>query len=207
MRVTTGIERLALSKITKRYHAGAGGCTATVTALDGADLLAHAGEVLAIVGGAGSGKSTLLLCAAGLLRPDEGTIHWMRDHGARRQLRRPRYVDIREFDSCARDPVLLPSLPILLIDSCDVLGSRGHRLAARMIGAARANGDCILVAGRSLDSCATLLADGEISALIQMERGRIVSRFGILPRAPGRVAERPPSELTGSVQAGRLPLT
>ncbi|MGI5350813.1 ABC transporter ATP-binding protein [Streptomyces sp. CA-250714] len=43
-------------------------------ALDGIDLVLPRGRFLAVMGRSGSGKSTLLACAAGLDRPDEGTV-------------------------------------------------------------------------------------------------------------------------------------
>ncbi|MCC2336396.1 ABC transporter ATP-binding protein [Cellulomonas wangsupingiae] len=46
----------------------------TVKALDGADLVARAGAVTALVGPNGSGKTTLLLVLAGLLVPDTGQV-------------------------------------------------------------------------------------------------------------------------------------
>ncbi|UZN02854.1 ABC transporter ATP-binding protein [Cellulomonas sp. S1-8] len=45
-----------------------------VKALDGADLVARAGAVTALVGPNGSGKTTLLLVLAGLLVPDSGQV-------------------------------------------------------------------------------------------------------------------------------------
>ncbi|MDP9179359.1 MAG: ATP-binding cassette domain-containing protein [Gemmatimonadota bacterium] len=45
-------------------------------ALRGVDLDVEPGEIVAIVGDKDCGKSTLLMCAAGLLRPDSGSIHW-----------------------------------------------------------------------------------------------------------------------------------
>lgn len=45
-------------------------------ALCGIDLDVERGEIVAIVGDKGCGKTTLLLCAAGLLRPDSGSINW-----------------------------------------------------------------------------------------------------------------------------------
>jgi fructose transport system ATP-binding protein len=45
-----------------------------VTALDGADLVLHPGEVLAVIGDNGAGKSTLIKCLSGAIVPDEGTI-------------------------------------------------------------------------------------------------------------------------------------
>jgi ABC-type Fe3+/spermidine/putrescine transport system ATPase subunit len=43
-----------------------------VRALDGADLVVAAGEVMALLGPSGSGKSTLLAVLAGMLHPSEG---------------------------------------------------------------------------------------------------------------------------------------
>src|SRR3954452_2921841 len=45
-----------------------------VTALDGVDLSAYAGQVLAVVGDNGAGKSTLIKIISGVHRPDDGEI-------------------------------------------------------------------------------------------------------------------------------------
>ena len=45
-----------------------------LTALDGADLTASPGEIVALIGPNGSGKSTLLRAIAGLLVPDAGSV-------------------------------------------------------------------------------------------------------------------------------------
>src|SRR4051812_22220309 len=45
-----------------------------VAALDHVDLAVGPGEVVAVVGPSGCGKSTLLELAAGLQKPDEGSV-------------------------------------------------------------------------------------------------------------------------------------
>ena len=65
---------LELRSVTRRYRAGVTGCSGEVTALDRVSLSVAPGECVGVAGAPGSGKSTLLLCAAGILRPHEGTV-------------------------------------------------------------------------------------------------------------------------------------
>jgi ABC-type multidrug transport system ATPase subunit len=65
---------LEFKSVTRRYRAGVTGCSGEVTALDRVSLTVAAGECVGVGGAPGSGKSTLLLCAAGILRPHEGTV-------------------------------------------------------------------------------------------------------------------------------------
>jgi ABC-2 type transport system ATP-binding protein len=53
-------------------------------ALDGLDLVAQAGQVLAVLGPNGAGKTTFVRAVATLLRPDEGTL-LVAGHDARRE--------------------------------------------------------------------------------------------------------------------------
>ena len=73
---------LRLFGIHKRYRVGHGSCHASVDALRGVTLHVRPQEVVAIAGRPGSGKSTLLMCAAGLLRPDRGRVHWFGESAA-----------------------------------------------------------------------------------------------------------------------------
>ncbi|MGW0632487.1 ABC transporter ATP-binding protein [Streptomyces sp. NPDC002758] len=90
-------------------------------ALQGANLSARAGEILAVTGPSGSGKSTLLHCLAGILVPDSGEI-WF---GGRRidtlsepersALRRDRFGFVFQFgqlvpELTAEENVALPLL-------------------------------------------------------------------------------------------------
>ncbi|MDX3228283.1 ABC transporter ATP-binding protein [Streptomyces sp. ME19-01-6] len=61
-----------LARVSRRYDSGSG--TGGVTALDDVSLSFPAGSFAAIMGPSGSGKSTLLQCAAGLDRPDSGSV-------------------------------------------------------------------------------------------------------------------------------------
>jgi putative ABC transport system ATP-binding protein len=61
---------LAMAGVRKTYEAE----TAPVRALRGVDLVVERGEFVALMGPSGCGKSTLLHVAAGLDRPDEGSV-------------------------------------------------------------------------------------------------------------------------------------
>ncbi|MEU6430919.1 ABC transporter ATP-binding protein [Microbispora sp. NPDC046973] len=61
---------LELHGVTKRHGTG----DAAVTALDDVSLTIPRGVFAAVMGPSGSGKSTLLHCAAGLDRPDSGSV-------------------------------------------------------------------------------------------------------------------------------------
>ncbi|HKS05666.1 MAG TPA: ATP-binding cassette domain-containing protein [Gemmatimonadaceae bacterium] len=67
---------LSISHLSKSYRAGVLGCTATVDVLRGLSLELPAGQLVTVEGARGAGKTTLLLCAAGMLRPDEGIVEW-----------------------------------------------------------------------------------------------------------------------------------
>lgn len=62
---------LVLDGVTKRYADP----RRTTVALDAVCLTVEPGEVVAVWGGRGSGRTTLLRVAAGVERPDAGTVH------------------------------------------------------------------------------------------------------------------------------------
>ena len=102
-------------------------------ALRGADYLAEAGEIVAIMGPSGSGKSTLLHCLAGILVPDAGEVFFA---GARidrlsecrrSELRREKFGFVFQFGQLVPELTAEENvaLPLLLTNR-----SRGEALAA-----------------------------------------------------------------------------
>lgn len=67
------MELLALDEVEKRYQRG----EREIVALDGVSLSLFAGDYLAVLGSARAGKTTLLRVAAGIERPDAGTVRFM----------------------------------------------------------------------------------------------------------------------------------
>jgi hypothetical protein len=67
---------LSISALAKSFRAGTDGCSARVTVLRSIDLALWPGEVVALEGAPSTGRTTLLRCAAGMLSPDAGAIHW-----------------------------------------------------------------------------------------------------------------------------------
>jgi ABC-type cobalamin/Fe3+-siderophores transport system ATPase subunit len=68
---------LSITSLSKSFRAGAAGCSASVSVLRDLDLALWPGEVVALEGSRASGRSTLIACAAGVLKPDAGTVLWL----------------------------------------------------------------------------------------------------------------------------------
>jgi putative ABC transport system ATP-binding protein len=69
--LSTTVPAVSLDGVSKSYRSGR---HVVVRALDGVSLAFAPGTFTAIMGPSGSGKTTLLHCAAGLDRPDSGTV-------------------------------------------------------------------------------------------------------------------------------------
>lgn len=74
---------LEMERVSRSFRAGVRGCSISVVALDEVSFRVRASERLGVLGPAAAGKTSLLLCAAGLIRPDHGSIRW---HGDRRRI-------------------------------------------------------------------------------------------------------------------------
>lgn len=68
---------LSISSLFRGYRAGVAGCEARASVLHDLDLALWPGEIVALAGAHASGRTTLLRCAAGLLKPDAGSISWL----------------------------------------------------------------------------------------------------------------------------------
>jgi fructose transport system ATP-binding protein len=100
---TPGAARVVLEArgLAKRFGA--------VTALDGCDLEARAGEILAVIGDNGAGKSSLIKALSGALVPDAGTIAL---DGAPVHFRHPRDARAAGIETVYQELALAPSLTI-----------------------------------------------------------------------------------------------
>jgi ABC-type cobalamin/Fe3+-siderophores transport system ATPase subunit len=167
--VTPALEVLGLAK---RFAAGAGSCLATAQALTGLDIVAHAGQAVAIAGPSGAGKTTFLLCAAGLLSPDSGVVRWFGDSRRTAAMERTRLHYHRgSFDDGATDRSV-----VHLVDVGDAEASR----IRDWIESRRSSGDCVIVAVRD-----PMLARRLAETVVIVRDGRVVAAS----HAHARVAE------------------
>lgn len=68
---------LSINSMSKSFRAGTAGCSARVSVLRDLDLALWPGEIVALEGARASGRTTLLACAAGVLKPDAGSVLWL----------------------------------------------------------------------------------------------------------------------------------
>ncbi len=180
---------LSMRDVGKMYVAGYGGCRAAVRALGGVSLRIDAGEIVELAGPRGAGKTTLLLCAAGLLRPDRGSVAWPAAPLAAASPIRAgyaMYVALRDGQSSLGDSFARyadSGARLVLVDLGDVTRA-GSALAIDALDAIRGRGAAIVISSR-----APCLAAA--TRLVLLERGRLVRDSSIERDASvaARVAE------------------
>jgi putative ABC transport system ATP-binding protein len=103
------------------------------TALRGASVELHAGEILAVTGASGSGKSTLLHCLAGIVRPDAGSVTYdgrrLEDLPEKRlsELRRTEFGVVFQFGQLIPELTVLDNVALpLLLAGTDRAGARAR---------------------------------------------------------------------------------
>ena len=151
---------LELRAIGKRFVAGVGSCSASVTALRKASLEIRPGEILIVAGPIGAGKTTLLLCAAGLLRCDSGEIFGV----ARRVTYRDLASPARPIESPARGSVLL-------LDSCDHLPELARTRAMGIVNKAIIAGAAVVLAARDAAACIELAPAAATISVVHLRLG------------------------------------
>jgi len=156
---------LCAHDIAKRFIAGAQGCRAQVVALRCASLVARCGEVIVLVGPAGAGKSTLLLCAAGLLRPDAGTVGWFGSSAP--DVTRVRYVRAVNEALDAQRCLATVGGGLLLLDvALEAMNGEERRRAERLASDARRASTALILCARRSTSLGEIQCRG-----ILVERG------------------------------------
>ena len=156
---------LELRSVTRRYRAGVTGCSGEIIALDRVSLTVAPGECVGIAGAPGSGKSTLLLCAAGILRPHEGTVH-----AAPAAFVARRGSSEAQLGSHAALTHALHAAPKLLCldDPLVLLDATARERYISLLHELRGAGVAVLISGRTADAL-----EACTSRLITLESGRI----------------------------------
>lgn len=156
---------LELRSVTRRYRAGVTGCSGEVTALDRVSLTVAPGECVGVAGAPGSGKSTLLLCAAGILRPHEGTVRAVPAAFVAR-----RGSSEAQLGSHAALTHALRAAPRLLCldDPLALLDESARERYVTLLHKLRGAGVAVLISGRNPQAL-----DSSSSRIVTLESGRI----------------------------------
>ena len=187
---------LQLQDVAKTFRAGIAGCAAWVRVLEGVDLEVAAEECVVIQGSRGAGKSTLLLLAAGLLRPDRGTVRWRGESAGTATRCGVHYVLNREAAIAAVQARHSVPMVLLLEERNAGTDSTWCTDAQHVLERIRRTGGAALIVsrdGRAVQHIATRvfnLVHGRLSA---------VSGAPALETMPARVAEGTPHEARLSV--------
>ena len=151
--------------VSRQFFAGAGNCSAGVTALSGASVEIRGGEILVVGGPRGAGKTTLLLCVAGMLHFDAGDILGRAGRVVYRDLAHP-------------SPMIAgwPALGAILLDSCDDLGLPVRAQVATAIECALGSGSAIVLAARDPECALSLAPSSATISIVHLRLGKVLGQ-------------------------------
>jgi ABC-type lipoprotein export system ATPase subunit len=174
---------LQLRGIAKGFRAGVAGCMAATRVLEHVDLDVSASECVALQGKRGAGKTTLLLCAAGLMRPDRGTVHH-REPSTHNTACIVHYVASRHELVWHRGKSTAPTI-LLVDDECSEAGAPWSTEMEALLERVRGEGGAVVIVGNG-DASQRIA-----TRTIHLARGRLflVSRHPATDSVPARVAE------------------
>jgi ABC-type sulfate/molybdate transport systems ATPase subunit len=191
------VTALSITSLSKSYRAGAAGCSARVSVLRDVDLALWPGEMVALEGAWASGRSTLLKCAAGLLRPDAGSIFWFgarvapRDSIAHVSASAAHPSRERSSNGCecgalyaALNAALARSARLLLVDDLPSAGALERRLVLSLLQRHALAGATVLFAATE-----ELAAAPCVSRVVSLANGALVQRR---KRSAARIAASSP---------------
>ncbi len=113
----------------RKHYAGPDG--ESIHAVDGVSLTVAAGEFVALYGPSGSGKTTLLLLAAGIARPDSGTVRFDDTDLARLSRRAAARYRRDTLGFVFQSPRLVPGLTAIDNAGLKLMGAGASRMQAR----------------------------------------------------------------------------
>ena len=183
---------LSITSLSKSFRAGARTCSAHVSVLRDLDLALWPGEIVALEGARASGRSTLLGCAAGVLKPDSGSVLWLGVRTAQPELvayassRASHHSRVPSFHGTERGAlyaaITAAAAPgrtrLLLVDDLDTAEPIERRLVLPLVRAHALAGAAVLFA-----------ASEELAALPLVTRAVTLSN-GVLVQRKKRSAAR-----------------
>jgi ABC-type cobalamin/Fe3+-siderophores transport system ATPase subunit len=174
---------LSIVALAKCFHAGIPGCSASASVLSSVTLALWPGEIVALEGARGCGKSTLLRCAAGLLRPDSGSVSWIGHRTMPRECGAYLCVGAGTSNGALHAQIeraVSLGSHILLVDDLPAVGALERRLIIASLRRCAAAGASVLLAANEALACESFISRG-----VTLERGTLVQ---LRKRSAARIA-------------------
>ena len=174
---------LSIVALAKCFRAGIPGCSASASVLSSVSLALWPGEIVALEGAHGCGKSTLLRCAAGLLRPDSGSVFWFGSRTMPRGCVAHLVAGAGTSNGALHAQIeraVSLGFRILLVDDLPTVRALERRLIIAALQRRAAAGDSVLLAANE-----ALVGESFVSRAVTLENGALVQRRN---RSAARIA-------------------